>query len=198
VHILSQKYLVVDPYIAVVALEWHEKAIATWLKYQGYTKHSWCNWLTMEGLHPNGITVDIVGINASDQGRSCERHACCGCVLEKNSIVRIRVCQIVVNEEEESALAAYWVTDGVDSCRVGFLCRQLLKHKEEYHGKIAQVVEVFDDKTKSPSDRLKAHRNKGCCRAALIETVYPKDLVEPPCKRKAMEEASQEEASLRI
>eukprot|EP00977_Amphora_coffeiformis_P011672 scaffold2806_cov178-Amphora_coffeaeformis.AAC.1 len=58
--------------------------------------------------------IHIVGINASDRGRSCEEHECCGSVLEPDSLVRIRAVQIVVSGEEETALAVYWVTDGED------------------------------------------------------------------------------------
>ena len=120
-----------------------------------------------------GVLVDIVGIKASNRGRSCEEHTCCGSVLELDSVVRFRSVQIVsdIGEEsalEESALAVYWVTDAIDHCRVGFLPRHLLKHRKYYDGKAAQIVE-FLAMSESPSDKALSHRNAGVCRAVMLE-----------------------------
>jgi hypothetical protein len=70
----------------------------------------------------------------------------------------------------------------VDGCRIGFLRRHLLRYVDEYDGRLAQITEVFDDKSESPSDRAKHHRNMGCCCAALIEVEY-RDPESPPKKR---------------
>ena len=122
--------------------------------------------------HPSGVTLDIVGITAKDQGRSCEIHECCGAVLEVDMVLRLRSVQVLINGEEETAIAAYRVSGGVDSCRVGFARRHLLKYKDEYDARLVQVLEIFNDKTENPSDRMKAHRNKGCCQVVLIEAEY--------------------------
>jgi hypothetical protein len=130
--------------------------------------------------HPSGIVVDVVGINASDNGRSCEEHECCGkAIAAPDVVVRFKTVQLqrdVVNEAnphvETSALAVYHVTGGIDGCRIGFLRRHLLKYEDEYDGRLAQITEVFDDKSESPSDRAKHHRNMGCCSAVLIEAEY--------------------------
>jgi len=127
---------------------------------------------TTMAFHPSGITLDIVGINASDQGRSCEIHKCCGAVLEVDMVIRLRSIQILVNGKEETAIAAYRVSGGVDSCRVGFARRHLLKYKDDYDARLAQVLEIFNDTTENPSDRMKAHRNRGCCQVVLIEAEY--------------------------
>ena len=120
-------------------------------------------------LHPCGITVEIVGIGRSDRGRSCEEHDVCGAVLQEDSVVRIRHVQIL-NEmgNEESALAVYWISDGIDRCRVGFLPRHLTKHWQLYDGHIAQVVDVYEG-SESPTKRRKNTRNCGCCEAVLID-----------------------------
>ena len=130
--------------------------------------------------------IDIVGINASDRGRSCEEHACCGAVLEPDSLVRIKAEQIVVSGKEETALAVYWVTDGDDRCLVGFLRRHMLKHKKKYNGRIAQIVEIFSNKSESASDRQKFHRSKGCCRAVLLDLAD--DGILPIKKRPAVQD----------
>ena len=140
--------------------------------------------------HPSGIVVDLVGINACDQGRSCEAHACCGKeIIAKDVVVRFRAVQLersVVNEAnpeaETTALAVYHVTEGIDGCRVGFLRRHLLKYVDEYDGRLGQVTEVLDPNGSSPSDRAKAHRNMGCALVVLIEAEY-RDFDTPEKKR---------------
>ena len=124
--------------------------------------------------HPSGILVDIVGINASDKGRSCEEHANCGSVLRIDTLVRFRSVQIWCNGQEETALAVYWVTDGIDRCRVGFLPHHLLKHLAAYNGKLAQIVE-FVAESDSPAHRAKSHRCYGLCRAVLDEAEMEED-----------------------
>ena len=127
--------------------------------------------------HPSGITIDIVGLEASNHGRSCENHKVCGIVVVPDVVVRIREVQLERTNDptgavETDALAVYHVSGGVDCCRVGFLRRHLLRYKEEYDGVLAQVVDVFSDKSESPTDRAKYRRNRGCARAVLIEAEY--------------------------
>ena len=118
--------------------------------------------------HSSGILVDIVGINASDKGRSCEEHASCGSVLRVDTLVQFRSVQIWCNGQEETTLAVFWVMDGIDQCRVGFLPCHLLKHKAAYNGKLAQIVEFVAD-SDSPADWAKSHQCYGLCRAVLVE-----------------------------
>ncbi len=40
--------------------------------------------------HTMCLSLDILGINHADRGRSCEVHTKCGLSLEENSLVRIR------------------------------------------------------------------------------------------------------------
>ena len=120
-------------------------------------------------IHPCGITVEIVGIGRSDRGRSCEEHDTCGTVLQEDSVVRIRHVQIFGDMgKEESALAVYWISDGIDRCRVGFLPRHLMKQWQLYDGRIAQVVELYEG-SESPTKRRKNTRNCGCCEAVFID-----------------------------
>jgi hypothetical protein len=76
-------------------------------------------------FHPPGIVVEIVGTEANDQGNSCEEHPInCGKVLEPDVAVRLRKVQLMVEGREETAIAAIWVTDGMDRYRVGFRLRR--------------------------------------------------------------------------
>lgn len=121
--------------------------------------------------HPSGITVEIVGIAASDSGRSCDEHDVCGSVLAEDVVVRFRKVQIIRACKEETAIAVYWVSDGIDRCRVGFLQRHLVKHWKQYDGLLAQVIEIYGQDAESPTKRKKFHHNKGCCVAAVISHV---------------------------
>ena len=121
--------------------------------------------------HPSGLIVDILGTEAANNGRSCEEHEVCGVMLDLDAVVRLRRVQIVDDDgDEETAIAAYWVTDGVDRCRVGFLGSHCINHWQLYHGKLAQVVDIFSGDDDSPTKRKAYRRNKGCCRAVIIDT----------------------------
>ena len=65
-----------------------------------------------------------------------------------DTIVRFRVVQILGDEgKEETAIAAYWVTDGIDRCGVGFLPRDCVKHKSDFDGKLLQFTEFLSKST---------------------------------------------------
>ena len=79
----------------------------------------------------------------------------------------------ILNERqiEETAIAVYLVSDGIDQCRVGFLQRHMLKYGRQYGGVLAQVTEVYCADSESPMKRKKYHRNRGCCLAAIISSI---------------------------
>ena len=62
--------------------------------------------------HLSGITFDVVCLRASSNGRSCEKHECCGVALEKDMVIRIREEQVLIDGKEQKALAAYCVSGG--------------------------------------------------------------------------------------
>jgi hypothetical protein len=139
----------------------------------------------MEKIPISGLVVDIVGTEAGNRGRSCEEHDVCGSVLELDCVVRFRALQIVVEGMEQTALAVYWVTDGIDRCRVGFLRKHLIKHKQDYDGKLGQVIEILK-KSGSTGDRKKHHHYLGCVKAVIINAPTP----EKKKKKRSMEEAT--------
>ena len=68
-------------------------------------------------FHPPGIVVKIIGTEAGVQGRSCKEHPVnCGEVLEPDMVIRLQKVQLMVMGGEETAIAAVWVTDGIDCC----------------------------------------------------------------------------------
>jgi hypothetical protein len=126
-----------------------------------------------EPIHPSGIVIEIVGTEMSCQGRSCEEHDICGEVLKEDIVVRLRKIQLMVQGKEETAIAAIWVTDGIDRCRVGFVPRHMVRHAARYDRALAQVTRVFsgDPETCDTTERRMFFKNKGYCRATIISTL---------------------------
>jgi hypothetical protein len=122
-------------------------------------------------FHPSRVVVEIFGMEMGDQDRSCEEHPNnCGEVLAGNMVVHLCKVQIVVEGQEKTAIAAYWVSDGIDCCRVGFLPCHMVKHAMRYNKALAQVIRVFStNQTCSNSVECRMfHKNRGGCLAAII------------------------------
>ncbi len=75
----------------------------------------------------------------------------------------------MVEGQEETAIAAVWINDGINRCHVGFLPRHMVAHTR-YDGAVAQVTCVFcNDLTFCDSAECRMfHRYDGCCLAAII------------------------------
>ena len=148
--------------------------------------------------HSWGRTVEIFGVQSPGNGRSCEEHPICGRVLQEDSVVRFRKVQVLIDGKEESAIAAFLVSDGVDRCRVGYLPKFHVTHWKSLEGALAQITEIYTEDSDSPTKRQKHYRNSGCAIGALIS---PPLLVCPPSlpkkKRKKHEtcETSSEQES---
>ena len=119
-------------------------------------------------IHPLGQTVEIFGIDSPTNGRTCEEHRICGHVLQEYVVIRFRKVQVVIKEKEESAIAAFWVSDGIDRCHVSYLPRHCVKHWKRLEGCLGQIIEVYGEDADSPMKRQKHHRNSGVAVAALI------------------------------
>ena len=118
--------------------------------------------------HPWGQTVEILGIELPTNGCCCEEHTFCGAVLTEDCVVRFRKVQVIVKEKEESAIAAFWGSDGVDQCHVGFLLRHHVKHWKKLKGVLAQIMEVYTGGSDSPTKHQKHYRNSGVAIGAII------------------------------
>ncbi len=60
---------------------------------------------------------------------------------------------------EETAIAAYHVSDGIDQCCVGFLQRQFVAQAKTFDGVLAQVTEVYSVGSDSQIKRKKCRHN---------------------------------------
>jgi hypothetical protein len=122
-------------------------------------------------FHPSGVVVENFETEMGDWGRSCEEHPSnCGQVLAGNVVMCLCKVQIVVERCRETAIAAYWISDSIDCCRVGFLPHHMVKHAVRYDRALAQVTSVFSNNLmcSDSAERRMFHKNKGCCLAAII------------------------------
>ncbi len=98
-------------------------------------------------FHPISVVVEIVGMEVDDRGRSSEEHSNCGEVMAKDVVVCLWKVQIQVEGQEEMAIAAYWVMDGVYCCHVGFLQHHMVRQATCYDRALVQVTCVFNSLT---------------------------------------------------
>ena len=122
-------------------------------------------------LRSTGICFEIVGTKYSNNGRSCSDHRACGALLHVDAVVSIRDVQIQISDVPELALAAHLVVDGQDTCRVGFLKKNLVKHAFLYSGKLARITEIYSEDDANSVKKKIYHKNGGCARAELLEWV---------------------------
>jgi hypothetical protein len=80
----------------------------------------------------------------------------------------------MVAGREEMAIAAVWVTDKIDSCRVlGFLKRHMVHHAVRFDRALAQMTCVFssDPGSCDSAEQRMYHHNRGCCLAIIISSL---------------------------
>ena len=123
--------------------------------------------------HPHGDTVEIVGVNSPTNGQSCEEHCICGEVVIEDVVLHLRKVKVQINQQEQSAIAAFWVSNGIDCCRIGYLPKAYVKNWKQYDGALVQVIEVYSAESDSPTKRQKFHRNHGLAVAVVISSAEP-------------------------
>jgi hypothetical protein len=91
----------------------------------------------MQAPDPNGdvaavaseITSDLqfVGLYGTTNGRTCERHNCCGEHVSCGDLVRLKRTVVRVARDgearDEDAISVVKIEDGVESCTIGFIAR---------------------------------------------------------------------------
>ena len=123
--------------------------------------------------HPRGDTVEIVGVNSPTNRPSCEEHHICGEVVIEDVVLHLGKVQAQINQQEQSAIAAFWVSDGIDCYRVGYLPKAYVKNWKQYDGALVQVIEVYSADSDSPMKRQKFHRSHGLAMAVIISSAEP-------------------------
>ena len=79
-------------------------------------------------LWSTGIWFEIVGTKYSNNVHLCSEHRACGALLYVDAVVSIREVEVQILKVPELALAAHLVVNGRDTCRVGFLKKNIVKH----------------------------------------------------------------------
>jgi hypothetical protein len=71
------------------------------------------------------------------------------------------------------AIAAVWVTDGIDRCRVGFLKRHMVHHAAHFNGALVQVTPAFsfDPGSCDSAECRMYHHNRGSCLATIVSSL---------------------------
>ena len=95
---------------------------------------------TKPGMTSTDETVHIVGLKKGDFGRNCLHHQMCGETVEKDDLIVFKRCIIGKGLKLESCIAAVKLDDdGKESCRIGFLSKDLVylngfaKYKSSSH-----------------------------------------------------------------
>jgi hypothetical protein len=78
--------------------------------------------------------------------------------------------QILVDGKEETIITCYWVTNGMDCCRVGFFKCHMVKHVSRFDWALRQVTKVFsvDPCHCDLAERKMYHHNHGCTLGTLV------------------------------
>ena len=132
----------------------------------------WCITCRIS-YYPRGDTVEIIGVNSPTNRQSCEEHPICGEVVIEDVVLHLRKVQVLINQQEQSAIAAFWVSDGIDCCHVGYLPKAYVKNWKQYDGALVQVVEVYSGDSDSPTKHQKFHRNHGLAVGVIISSLEP-------------------------
>jgi DNA-directed RNA polymerase subunit N (RpoN/RPB10) len=86
----------------------------------------------------------------------------------------------MVKRVSEDAIAAYWVTAGMDQCRVGFLPRPYIPFAYKYDRVLAQVIKIYDEDDEDDNKKEQSVSNLGCCRAILLTAL---DMIKKSAKK---------------
>ncbi len=108
--------------------------------------------------------LDIVGINASDWGCSCNKHQVCGGIVKKGTVLYLALVSVVIDGVKEPAIKAVEVNGG---CWVGLGRRHIIKYAVAYNGAIFRVTEVLSKDSTSPTKQQLHYKNKGFTSAVV-------------------------------
>ena len=88
-------------------------------------------------------------------------------------VLRLRKVQVLMNQQEQSTIPAFWVMDGIDHCHVEYLPKAYVKNWKQYDGALVQVVEVYSGDSDSPMKCQKFHSDLGLAVAVIISSAEP-------------------------
>jgi hypothetical protein len=120
--------------------------------------------------------IEMVGMFGSSNGRSCERHECCGKHIRLGDLVRLKRTVVSVSrngqEADEEAIKVVRIEDGVETCTVGFIPRVQMNVPKVVRSvnKLCFVSEFYDI---SPNRYIRsvAQRNYGMAGLNLVDSI---------------------------
>jgi hypothetical protein len=120
--------------------------------------------------------LEMVGMFGTTNGRSCERHQCCGAHVRLGDLVRLRRTVVTVTRSgvarDEDAIKIVRIEDGIESCTVGFISRVQMQAPKVVQSvnKFCVVAEFYDI---SPNRYIRgvAQRNYGMAGLNLVDSI---------------------------
>jgi hypothetical protein len=121
---------------------------------------------------PSGVDLEIVGLLSNTNGRSCTEHTVCGETVEVGDVLRLVKTVVTVKGVAEEAVKCVRITDGVDSCTVAFVPRNLhnLEIVKKNINNFVIVKEVYADSDNTYKKR-KASKNFGMAGVVLLSEI---------------------------
>ena len=117
--------------------------------------------------------VEIVGLNGSDNGRTCTKHEACGTYVNEGQVLRMKEAIVTINGSLQRSIKFVAIDDMTESCTVGFAGKATHQRLREL-GKVNKfvVVEKLYDKSENTFERRKSHTNKGMARCRILHQTF--------------------------
>jgi hypothetical protein len=115
--------------------------------------------------------IEICGLSANSNSRSWTSHETCGLFIKVNNTLRLKECIIIINNQPELAIKLVKISEGSETCTVGFIPRmyyKLLKVKNSTNV-LLQVVLLYNDST--TQKKHKDHANKGMASCVFMDDI---------------------------
>ena len=114
---------------------------------------------------------EIVGLHSSSNGRSCESHSVCGVYCLPGDLIRFKKAVVELYGALQEAVACHRIRDGVESCCIGFLPRNIVScSKDKFNGKFGQILQLYNE-CDNVAKRNKSHRNMGMASFRLLDFI---------------------------
>ena len=88
---------------------------------------------------------EFLGLRGTNNGRSCEQHACCEAIVRLNDCVRFKASVVSIDGVDQAGIKAVLIFDGTELSTIGFLGKNiaaLKKTSDKFVKKFAQVIEL--------------------------------------------------------
>ena len=108
-------------------------------------------------------TLKIVGLTHGGDGRSCSKHDICGEHVTVGSVLVAKKQHNIRHGQECIDIALY-----ADSCKVGYLAKQLVPYATKLHNKRIEVIDVTSALDGGVNRRYNHYQNYGCALGKMI------------------------------